>query len=304
MAVPLVSESKPRTPFVDGPMGFSASRLFTVVALSEPDALDVLYSETLVRKGQRWDLLTENEDLKWLVCQEIRVQRMTNALDDNTALFECEAIYSYSRDPQPIRAPRSKEVSISYERGSTTETVDLDKDGKPLRTLSNEPIESSRLFPSRVMVLQWYREHATIELAEQFYSQYEGKINAADFYGVPIHCAYCESITPEQMRWPDWDSIEWFRMTARIQIRPQKMIPGQGMRGGWEDWKLHRGFRTRGGIVDGKRQYPFIVDGGQRVTEPRPLDANGQQIDDPDAGNLHYLRFDLHEEINFMAMLP
>lgn len=259
MAIPVVCEG-PTQQMTYSSAGYTFARIFTVIAKSEVDALDVLADEESVYKGAIYvspkgeysDVLT--------VCSDLTVAtrvapNATVAL--STGLYEVTANYrraSYSYTESQTGADA---VECWFEDALISEPIDTAYDASnqlsvPIANSAGEPFEGVTTETNyETFVVRWTRYYQGIVAAQAYCRPYKNKTNAGVWWGCEAECLRCVKIEVSAADKPiaEGQSTFPFRFTGYFSYRPPRNYRGRIIPG-WNDAIRDRG---RMQIANGQR---------------------------------------------------
>ncbi len=139
MSDTLVTEA--RSQLVSDANGVSVVREFDVIAASELDALNVLYSETGITRGTFYlNALGEVVDA-FVRVQSLRVEGRPPAPLGGKGLYRVEAQYAKQLNGSTAEPTVNTAPTYEWDGQLQSEPVDLDYDGNPIVNSSGEPFD-------------------------------------------------------------------------------------------------------------------------------------------------------------------
>ncbi len=264
---------------------------------------------------------------------QVDVETLVEAPVGAYGLYQITAPCGYPTDRYQRRAVSEGEWVAWMEFARAEEPVDTYKDpvtGQPVWPCNplGMPLSPPLTRPTVLVTacFQWLARFNNLLAAQVYHLPYMNKVNKLPFYGFAKHCLYCPGVIAEESNIPGgdtWDS-HLFRLTAKLDYRPQIVSLGGVTFGGWDRvqpilgthiWKwlpiteywarirIMTPLLNENGVPTGK---------GQPIEEPVPISRDGQteiKLKDAD-GSWHperiqyYAWYDLIEEIDFSSMLP
>ncbi len=266
--------------------GWTITRAWDVEAASEADALDVLYTQTGVRRG----VLYENHQgaTPDLLCYliEFQVRARVPAPSSATGLYEVIGEYRrITADARP-RLPSDGTWQWHFEHGLSTAPADLDYLGHAILNSADEPPDPPlvREEVEEVLIGESIRFFSTQLAGQLVYRPYHNRLNSDTFMGCPPLCLKCDPVEVLETDYPWWGLSSPWLVRLRLRYRPQVTI-GATTYGGWIDRRVHKGYRTKAEIAVWRKYRDILTEDGNVVTEPVRLTADGQRLPEgsPDA---------------------
>jgi hypothetical protein len=309
MTHPIITQRKP-TPLSYTQNGYSQSRTWDVIAVSELAALDVVFNEVGVQRGAPWrSHLSESPDGTFL-CQSMSVETRQAAPVGGSGLYVVTANFAQEPNQGRPKAELGKPPVTWVESQSNTRTVDLDVEGRPITNYVEEPIDPplTRLADTSVLVAEWIERAASQPTLHRKYLPYKLRCNETPWLGEPKGSWLCLGmvITPKE----DKSEEKTFTVRARFEYKEPKSPRGisafitraltasgwttlNAPIEGWADITIHKGRRrinptfslAPADIELDKRYLPILqkdANGNDvrnlQVTEPVPLTTQGQPL--------------------------
>jgi hypothetical protein len=311
MTHPIITQRKP-TPLSYTQNGYSQSRTWDVIAVSELAALDVVFNEVGVQRGAPWrSHLSESPDGTFL-CQSMSVETRQAAPVGGSGLYVVTANFAQEPNQGRPKAELGKPPVTWVEEQSNTRTVDLDVEGRPITNYVEEPIDPplTRYDDNEVLVAEWVEKAASHGVLYRKYRPYRKRCNLTTWQGEPKGSWLCMGmvITPKE----DQAEEKTFLVRAKFEYREPKSPQGISLFRtrsltasgwdtlsapieGWADITIHKGRRRINTTVTDedenldKKYLPILqkdANGNDipklQVSEPVPLTAQGQPL----AGNV------------------
>lgn len=288
-----MSVKRQRGTYAFGENGLEATAVFNIDCADEAAALTDLAAHTYpVTRGTVFKTHQNTTPDSACICQSLEVTTQSPAPVGGTGLYIVTARFARNT-PQQGPDPTTTLTAAWYvERSLTTAPADHDVTGAAIVNTAHEPIDPALVknIISRTLVAKWYVTGTSwLNVYNQF-KVYEGKLNSTTFAGAVKGSLLCESMEPSEA------GNGKYLITARFAYREPKTLFSLTYEG-WTDTVLNLGRRTKGAIVDGRREYPPIIMNGVPVSDPVPLDSGGQRL--ADGSNPIVLAFNHYSYINF-----
>jgi hypothetical protein len=308
MSQPVITEIWTGQRYTRDRSGRNPTRVFSVLARSEENALQLLATSGSVTdaiggpvfRGSIY--INHNGDTPdpFVQCHTLDVQTLQPGNSATTGHYKVFAHYGIpdqSREYSP--EPTLFQTAWSMEQTTVASPAETDVNGYPVINTAGEPIAGvTYLAISEALVARkLYISTSYLDLYGQL-SAYNGKVNSVPYKGAAARCLYCTlNIEDTSQLSPDQSNI--YRATFRFAYKPPKTASNvyrrtgtnptnvsayAGTVGGWDDLKLNQGY-TRIAVDDSQNKTveSNIDSGGLQVIKSldkdgKPLDADQQPV--------------------------
>jgi hypothetical protein len=318
MTMPVITRMTPPSGLQSGPDGRQASLAWSVVAASELNAEQIVFSNYGVQRGSVYQS-PEGEVIDPL----LKCQRITTTPKGRGAPIGGVGLYIVTAEFARMSLGGGSRRKVAepggpavwrIERSETTEPVDHDLTGLPIANSVEEPVDPplTRITHPETLIAEWYETAVDEITLYGKYRPYTDHVNSVAFRTYPIGCLLFSGADPK----PEDDGL--FLVTAKWSYKPQKTLPGVGSYykrvigaggigvqalsapiEGWADTNIHRGRRQLidSMTTDVEKRYRAIVDKeGKVISDPALLSATGVLLASNQAPvalvTFHYPRID------------
>ena len=293
---PDIIEGKP-DPLVENERGLSGARRFSIVAASQMDARRLLRVKKKIFLNVPWQSAYGEAFDDTAVARELSFRQRTAAPFGGKGLFD--AVVRYGRRDSDEAVPFGPAV---YRKGITLEQkkADLDEDGDPIVSSSNEPFDPgfTRPEPNELWTVTWWWMNTTLSDWAQNARTYDGALNTVTWQGAPPFGVLChgltnteevvlnESVSPAILGIKTQGVFEFRRLidpddlVASVQDKDGNAIVAPFS--GFAENTIDRGYRRKVGVdANGKPIYETIqAKNGSSMSQPTFLDGAGDILDD------------------------
>jgi hypothetical protein len=293
---PTIVQQRPPGPLISNESGTTVPRRYSILATSELNALAILKAFGIYR-GCVFKDFNGSIPNPQVIAQNIQIIGKPPAVFGGVGQYICDV--NYSSQQGVLRAVPGGPAVFTPRPSLSSTPVDLDAQGNPILTSSEEPLDPplTALRPNEVLHGEFYIQSPSAAAAYAILRPYNASLNASPFFGAPRGGILSHVFSPEP------SDTGWVRVEVDFEYRKSKSYGGKTYEG-WHDTFPDRGTRI---IIDNTQDDPSkryqnltVPDssGNQtKMDQPYPLNGKGQKQspNSPatciDANNYLYMEF-------------
>lgn len=254
--------------------------------LTTPNAVEYdCYRATGILEGDAF-----SDQFAYAFADNFSLERQSLILWQLTIDYTGELGPSENEDNPLFAPPR-----IDWDDVETEEEVDEDWNGQPIQTVNGEPIEGVKtLLPDQTVTIK--RNMLLFNPYTQ--ARYRRSVNSDAFLGWPPGTAKLMKLSASNVITPQ---LAYWEVTGQIRFRYPYRTTNERA---WYKRVRHQGYYKKVTLSNDETIIVRALKGGEPVTRPVLLDAQGFELTSPDGGEIeaHWLEFQLYDSLPYGAL--